>query len=250
MDHQDRHWSAAAAGYEKEFIDPYRADVKNPLPRWLDRLTDPKKTAADLGCGIGPLLPTLAAKFAQVYGVDFAEGMLTRARQRCRTLKNVTLLQGSLTDLSALAGKIDVAVAINSLIMPDIADAEKALGQIRASLRPGGVFLAIVPAMDAVHYHTMLLVDRALAQGKPYDVARKNAAYHGEHAYYDFAFGQYRYGGMEQHFWQPFEIRHRWKKAGFERVRLRRVWLSWDQFNGEKELRRHRPPWDWFVHAT
>src|SRR5262245_54206134 len=142
MGHQDRHWSAAAAGYEKEFIDPYRADVKNPLPRWLDRLADRKKTAADLGCGIGPLLPVLAAKFAHVYGVDFAEGMLTRARQHCRALKNVTLLQGSLTDLSALAGKIDVAVAVNSLIMPDIADAEKALGQIRACLRPGGVFLA------------------------------------------------------------------------------------------------------------
>src|SRR5262249_55417779 len=201
MDHQDRHWSAAAPGYESEFIDPYRADVKNPLPRWLDRLADPKKTAADLGCGIGPLLPVLAKKFAHVYGVDFAEGMLARARKRCGTLKNVTFLQKSLTDLSALAAQIDVAVAVNSLIMPDIADAEKALGQIRACLRRGGVFLAIVPAMDAVHYHTMLLVDRALAQGKPYDVARKNAAYHGEHTYYDFAFGQYRYGGMEQHFW-------------------------------------------------
>ena len=177
---QAGHWSNAAATYEDEFIDPYRADVKNPLPGVLRRLADRRKTAADLGCGIGPLLPVLAGQFRHVYGVDFAEGMLVRARRCCVDLRNVTLLQQSLTNLDVLAGKIDVAVAVNSLIMPDVADIDKSLAQIRMSLRPGGVFLAIVPAMDAVHYHTMLLVDRALAQGKPYDVARKNAAHHGE----------------------------------------------------------------------
>jgi len=247
---ESRHWSSAAASYEDEFIDPYRSDVKNPLPRVLRRLAHRDKTAADLGCGIGPLLPVLAKTFRHVYGVDFADGMLARARERCRDLKNVTLIHQSLTNLDVLACKIDVAVAVNSLIMPDVADIDKSLDQIRMSLRPGGVFLAIVPAMDAVHYHTMLLVDRALAAGKPYDVARKNAAYHGEHAYYDFAFGAYRFKGMEQHFWQPFEIRHRWRKAGFARVRLRRVWLSWKQFHCGDDLRDHRPPWDWFIHAT
>src|SRR5262249_20207914 len=123
------HWSSAATSYEEEFIDPYRPDVKNPLPRVLRRLADPDKIAADLGCGIGPLLPGLAKSFRHVYGVDFAEGMLTRARERCRDLKNVTLIQQSLTNLDFIAGKIDVAVAVNSLIMPDVADIDKSLAQ-------------------------------------------------------------------------------------------------------------------------
>lgn len=249
MTHQAECWSQAAARYEHDYIDPYRPDVKNPLPKVLARLADRTKNAADLGCGIGTLLPSLAEKFGNVYAVDFAEGMLARARKRAGRLANVSFLETSLTKLETLAGKIDVAVAVNSLVMPDVADAERSLGQIRSCLRRGGVFLSIVPAMDAVHYYTMLLMERALASGKPHEAARRNAAYHGEHVCFDFAFGLYRYNGLEQHFWQPFEIRHRYAKAGFERVRLGRVWLSWKQFHCGEDLRRHRPPWDWFVYA-
>jgi ubiquinone/menaquinone biosynthesis C-methylase UbiE len=243
-------WSRAAGRYEQEFIDPYRADVRSPLRATLDRLADPAgKSVADLGCGIGPLLPVLAERFHTVHAVDFADGMLDRARRSCRGLANVRFHHARLTDLRALAGQVDVAVAVNSLVLPDVPDLEKALCEVREVLRPGGVFLAIVPAMDAVHYHTMLLLDRALATGKPIDAARKNAAFLGEHEHYDFAFGQYTYEGIRQHFWQPFEVRHRLRRAGFRRVRLAKVRLAWAQFTGHKELSRLPPPWDWFVQA-
>ena len=71
--------------------------------------------------------------------------------------------------------------------------------------------------MDAVHYFTMLLVDRARRTGMPPERARKNAAHHGEHALYDFAFGDFRFQGIEQHFWQPFEVRYRLRRAGLAR---------------------------------
>jgi SAM-dependent methyltransferase len=250
MADQHQLWSKVAPSYEKEFVDPYRPDVRNPLPQALrDLAGHSAAVAADLGCGIGPLLPVLAGLFRQVYAVDFAEGMLARARERCRALANVTFLHRSLTDLAPLRGQLDVAVAVNSLVMPDILDLEEALRHVRAALRPGGAFLAIVPAMDAVHYYTMLLLDRALAAGKPMEAARKNAADFGEHALYDFAFGQFRYEGLEQHFWQPFEARHRFRRAGFCRVRLSRVVLSWEQFACGDALREHAPPWDWLVRA-
>ena len=82
--------------------------------------------------------------------------------------------------------------------MPDRRDLDAALRQVRQVLQPGGVFLGIVPAMDAVHYYTILLLDRALAAGKPPEVARKNAAHFNDHAAYDFAFGQFRFQGIEQ----------------------------------------------------
>jgi len=250
MDKQSQHWSKVAASYEKEFVDPYREDVRSPLLDVLRSLAGPAcKTAADLGCGIGPLLPLLAEQFRQVFAVDFAEAMLERARDRCSGLSNVSFLHCPLTDLTPLLGQIDVAIAINSLVMPSVADIEESLRQIRASLRAGGVFVAIVPAMDAVHYYTMLLVDRALAQGKPLPAARKNAAHLCEHEYYDFAFGQFCYQGLEQHFWQPFEVRYRLRRAGFRRVRLARVRLSWQQFACADDLKDRPPPWDWFVMA-
>jgi SAM-dependent methyltransferase len=250
MTDQAYFWSRAAKSYEQDFVDPYRPEVRNPLLEALRRLADPAgKTAADLGCGIGPLLPFLAENFQRVFAVDFAEGMLERARERCRGLRKVEFHHCHLMDLKPLASRVDVAVAVNSLVMPDITDLEKSLRQIHGTLRPGGVFLGIVPAMDAVHYYTMLLVDRALAAGKPMDAARKNAAYQGELALYDFAFGQFRYHGLEQHFWQPFELRYRLRRAGFHRVRLARVLLAWDQFACGTDLKRYTPPWDWFFQA-
>lgn len=250
MTNQADHWSEAARVYEREYVDPYRPDVRNPLWAALRALRGTKKqTAADLGCGIGPLLPTLAGRFRRVVAVDFAAGMLARAQQNCRDLANVEFLQCSLTDLGSLHGQVHVAVAINSLVMPQLADLEASLMQARAVLQPGGVLFGIVPGMDAVHYLTMLFVDRARATGMPPLAARKNAAHHAEHDGYDFAFGQYRHGDLEQHFWQPFEVRYRLHRAGFTKVRLARVWLPWTQFVAGSEFKGQAPPWDWFFEA-
>ncbi len=249
MSEQAQHWSRAAEGYEETFIDPYLPQVRNPLRRAVEALADKTKTAGDLGCGIGPLLPFLAEHFGRVIAVDFAEGMLTRARQRCKGLPNIEFHKRELTDLTRFAGQLDVAVAVNSLVLPDTAALDTALHAIHATLRPGGHFLGIVPAMDAVHYFTMLLLDRARLTGMPADKARQNAAHHAEHEYYDFAFGTFRYQGLEQHFWQPFEVRYRLRRAGFRRIRVAKVHLAWEQFGCGDDFSDQPPPWDWFFHA-
>jgi SAM-dependent methyltransferase len=247
MSDQAHAWSRAAERYEEQFIDPYRADVRNPLLAVLRRIPEPQaKTVVDLGCGAGPLLPFLAERFQRVIAVDFAEGMLARARERCRGCGNVEFLQTSLTDLSPIAGHTDVAVAVNSLVLPDVRELDMALQQVHRKLRPRGWFLGIVPGMDAVHYLTMLFLDRALKTGKPMEAARKNAAHLADHADFDFAFGQVAFDGLEQHFWQPFEIRSRLMRAGFRRIHLAKVHLAWEQFSKSKELHKHPPPWDWF----
>lgn len=250
MPEQDHFWSKAASSYEQEFVDPYLHDVKSPLEQTLDELAGlGAKVVADLGCGIGPLLPMLASKFESVIAVDFAAGMLDRARRRVAEAGNVTFLQRNLTDLSSLAGTLDVAVSVNSLVMPSVVEQEAVLRQIRASLKPDGVFTGILPAMDGVHYQTMLLVDRALDRGQPIEAARKNAAFHNDHPLYDFAFGQFRFQGLEQHFWQPFEIRYRFRRAGFKVVKRKKVHLSWSQFAGKDTMTKEPPPWDWFFLA-
>src|SRR5207248_2786913 len=97
----------------------------------------------------------------RVLAIDFAPGMLERARERCRGLANVEFLQRDLADLEGVARQVDVAIAVNSLVLPSLGRLEAALRGIRAALRPGGLFLGIVPSLDGVHYLTMLLADRA-----------------------------------------------------------------------------------------
>ena len=250
MSDQAHFWSESAARYEDEFVDPFRRPDDNPLLDAIANFPDgATKTVADLGCGVGPLVPTLAAHFGRVIAVDFAAGMLDRARERCTGLGNVEFLERDLADLSPLAGEVDVAVAVNSLVMPSVRDIEAVLGQVRGILRPGGVFLGIVPAIDAVHYQTMLLLDRARAAGMPESAARRNAAQHAEHHLYDFSFGDFRYIGLEQHFWQPFEIDYRMRRAGFRRVRKAKVRLDPSQFACASDLKEYPAPWDWFFRA-
>jgi hypothetical protein len=84
----------------------------------------------------------------------------------------------------------------------------------------------------------------------PLDKARQNAAHHAEHELYDFAFGEFHYRGLEQHFWQPFEVHYRLRRAGFRRVRLAKVLLSWQQFGCPDKFKDQAPPWDWFFAAA
>lgn len=251
---QRKHWSRHAARYEELFIDPFAEGVVNPLWEALEAVPDPSnKTVADLGCGTGPLLPWLSQNFGRVIALDFAPGMLKRAREKVAPehTDRVQFLERSMDDLEDLAGQVDVVVAINSLVLPDERKIDRILGAIRQSLRPGGIAMGIVPSMDAIQYHTMLLMDLALEQGLEPPEAMRFTALHAEHKYYNFAFSRFRYAGLRQKFWLPFEVEYRLTKAGFRPPGLSKVLYPWpDSIEGNAELSGHPPIWDWFFRAS
>jgi SAM-dependent methyltransferase len=245
---QDRQWSRHAVRYDELFLDAFHPTVENPVMAWLERVPDAaRKTVADLGCGTGPLLPFLVERFERVIALDFAPAMIDHARRRLGPgAARVMFLTRAMHELADCAGKVDVAIAVNSLVMPDVRVIDQTLRAIRASLRPGGVFLGVVPAMDAIHYHTMLLMDKALDRGLAPEEAERSAAFHAEHTCYDFAFGRFSFQGLRQKFWQPFEIRHRMTKAGFASVELDHVLYPWDDsMAGSEELAEFPRSWDW-----
>ena len=254
LQNQDRHWSRHASRYDEVFLDPYAPGVENPLWAALDAIPNARhKTAADLGCGTGPLLPHLAERFGRVIALDFAPGMIERAQERLtpRAARRVTFLKRPMHELDDLAGQIDIAVAVNSIVMPDIRLIERTLAAIRAALTKGGLFLGVVPSIDAIAYHAMLLVDRGLERGLPPREAERASAIQIERRYYDFLFGRFRFQGLSQKFWQPFEIEHRLGAAGFGTVDLAKVLYPWDDaMAGAGELVGYPRSWDWFFRAS
>jgi SAM-dependent methyltransferase len=250
---QERHWSRHAAAYDDLFLDPFAPGVANPLWDALERVADPsRRTVADLGCGTGPLLPHLLEEFERVIALDFAPAMLAHARKRLgpERSRQVTFLQRPMHELGDLAGQIDVAITINSLVMPDVRQIDRTLRSIRASLRPGGILLGVVPSLDAVQYFSMLLFDQALEHGLDPADAMRFTAHHAEHRYYDFAFGRFKYRGLRQKFWLPFEVEYRLSRAGFRELCLGKVLYPWDEnMAGSTELSGYPPSWDWFFQA-
>ncbi len=247
---QSRHWSRRAAQYDELFLDPYGPTVENPL--WDALAAVPgsaNKTAADLGCGTGPLLPYLSRHFGRVIALDFALEMLKRTAHRLGpdAAARVSFFERPMHDLEEFTGQFDVAVAVNSLIMPDIRVIDQTLRTIRQSLKPGGQFLGVVPSIDAISYHIMLLMDQSLDQGSGPKEAERLAALHVERRHYDFAFGYFQYEGLRQKFWWPFELEYRLAKAGFTGTTLGKVLYPWDDnLAGGAVLSGLPPSWDWF----
>lgn len=100
----------------------------------------PGAHALEVGCGTGPNLPLLqeaVGSAGHVYAVDFSDGMLTHARERCARhgWPNVTLVRGDALDFAAPAPLDGVLFSLSYNTMPHCrAVLAHALGQ----LRPGG----------------------------------------------------------------------------------------------------------------
>ncbi len=245
---QARHWSRHAEQYDQVFLNPFIDEVQSPLMDAIEAIPDKAQLSViDLGCGTGPLLPTLVDQFGEVVALDFAPAMVERSRDRLGPAADrVEFLLRPMSELADRKGRFDVAVAVNSLVIPDLDELHDTLVAIRECLRPNGWFLGVLPAIDAIQYQTMLLLDRAMAQGIEPKEAEKLAAQQAEHTLYDFAFGRFAYRGLRQKFWQSFEIEFRLTKAGFRDVQLAKLLYPWDDnLPHGADFADHPRSWDW-----
>lgn len=247
---QDVHWGRHARRYDELFLDPFSPGVRNPLWSAIERIP-PSAVVADLGCGAGALLPTLASRFNQVLAVDFSSVMLAKSKRTIGgKFKNIEYVNLSIAEFAAAAPRVDAAIAVNSLVMPEIDEIDASLRGVRSMLNPAGVFLGIVPAIDAVYYQLMLYTDDALARGMPPRQAERIAAVQADLSGYDFSFGRFKSRGLKQKFWQPFEIEHRLRKAGFASVSLDKVLYPWEESGAAGERFAAEPrTWDWWFEA-
>ena len=88
----------------------------------------------DLGCGEGHNTRLLAGKGARVAAVDIAESFITAAAGHDRS--GICYLVGDGAALPFSASAFDAVTAFMSLM--DVAEPERALGEVARVLRPGG----------------------------------------------------------------------------------------------------------------
>ncbi len=160
-------------------------DVLRRLPRRSRRV------AADLGCGRGTLLSFLSMHFERVIAIDYAPASLALARRACDE-PNVGFRRRDLRDLTPFRNAFDVAVAIDSIVGPEIEDVDRILEQICRSLVEGGLLVATFPA--------------TAPGGEAIPLVRDGAAGPG--------------GILRVH---EIELQYRLRRAGFQGVRIRRM---------------------------
>jgi 2-polyprenyl-3-methyl-5-hydroxy-6-metoxy-1,4-benzoquinol methylase len=99
------------------------------------------RTVLDLGCAIGRLSMLMAAQGLEVYGLDASEKAVAFARAWAadEQMPNVHFEQGVASTLTYASGFFDAVIANSVLDHMPFSEAEKAVREIEAVLRPGGV---------------------------------------------------------------------------------------------------------------
>jgi 2-polyprenyl-6-hydroxyphenyl methylase / 3-demethylubiquinone-9 3-methyltransferase len=118
--------------------------LKNLVPgrlAWFDRHIDWQgKAVLDLGCAGGFMAEALAARGAQVTGIDPATDAIAAARAHARAAGvRINYDVGVGETLPYDAASFDAVVCVD--VLEHVADLNRVLAEVARTLRPGGLFL-------------------------------------------------------------------------------------------------------------
>jgi predicted methyltransferase len=147
--------SQANAGYRTEqqrkgvaggLADPARDEKQKPGELIRAMGLQPGMTVADVGTGIGYMLPFLSRRVGadgHVIAEDIFDDFLASAKQRAENLKlpNVTFVKGTDTDPELPAAAVDIVLALDVYHHFDYP--EKMLAAIHQALKPGGKLVVV-----------------------------------------------------------------------------------------------------------
>ena len=145
----------ANAGYQTEqqrrnvaggLADPARDEKQKPGELIRAMGLQPGMTVADVGTGIGYMLPFLSRRVGadgHVIAEDIFDDFLASAKQRAENLKlpNVTFVKGTETDPKLPDAGVDIVLALDVYHHFDYP--EKMLAAIHQSLKPGGKLVVV-----------------------------------------------------------------------------------------------------------
>jgi ubiquinone/menaquinone biosynthesis C-methylase UbiE len=145
----------ANAGYQTEqqrkglaagLGDPARDETQKPGELIRAMGLQPGMTVADVGTGIGYMLPFLSRRVGaggHVIAEDIFDDFLASAKQRAENQKlaNVTFVKGTETDPKLPGAAVDIVLALDVYHHFDYP--EKMLAAIHQSLKPGGKLVVV-----------------------------------------------------------------------------------------------------------
>ncbi|MBW3023224.1 hypothetical protein KY308_03910, partial [Candidatus Woesearchaeota archaeon] len=119
---------------------------------------------------------------------------------------------------------------------------------IYSSIKKGGVFVGIFPAMENILYQAMLVYEREVKGSKK--GARRRTRKIIESWDYDFLLGFLTEKSGNQKLFYKFGLDYRLKKAGFKNFKITRLEYSWNSLEDKNIAFPGKPgPWDWLVVA-
>jgi len=126
--------------------DPQRDEMQRPGVLVRDMGLQPGMTVADVGTGVGYMLPFLSKRVGpdgKVVAEDIFDDFLAAAKQKASAanLENVSFIKGTETDPNLPEGQVDMVLALD--VYHHFNYPERMLAAIHKSLRDGGKLVVV-----------------------------------------------------------------------------------------------------------
>ena len=242
-------WEKISEEYYKEILSPLKDSKKNPLFEDIKKINSKKKkSVVDLGCGIGEVEGFLSKNFKEVVGIDFSKKMILQAKEKNKSLKNIKFYLGDISNLKEFHNKFDLAISINSMISSNIGQIDNMFREANKILKNKGKFICILPAMEVFIYQSLIIAENEAEKEKDNKKIRKKIRTLIKPKEHDFLLGLTNFEGEQKNYYF-FEILWRLKKAGFKKIKIKKVLYSWKEFEdaGQGYFPKEDLPWDWYA---
>ena len=238
-----------AGRFEEGVLEIAGADQEGVLAEEIERLKGAGRTAADLGCGPGSLLPLLAEAFVQVEAVDHSRELLDLAI-RNHGRPNVRFQRGDLIKGGLDGVQVDVAFCVNVLLFPEWRKLVKIVRSVRETIKVGGQAVFVVPSFESVLHVYESLARCRRVEGAPSGLSRKQAEMALGKFVVSWVDGVVDISGVETKHWTRPELEGLLEDEGFQVERVRPVPYPWtEEIDEAPAWLEKRPPWDWLMVA-
>lgn len=132
MELQRGFWNRWNASTREIVVGDSSLRQKEVLLRWVDKLNRTDLNIIDAGCGAGWLCEQLR-KYGDVTGVDLADEVLERAKQRA---PEVTFIAGDLMTIDLGSNRFDLTISLE--VLSHVADQPAFIAKLAEITAPGG----------------------------------------------------------------------------------------------------------------
>ncbi len=243
MDEKD--WDEVAATFDEEILNVPKHDRRGKIRAVVRRNAGPRRTAADIGCGIGRTIPLLAPLFAKVHATDISSRCLRRAEKDHARFRNVLYHHADLAHVLPFA-PVDFVLCINVLLQASRTKRQAMLAQLCAAVKPGGELLLVVPAVESALYATHRLVLLHEAEGHKPAVAQRKASRDSTR----FDMGIVTVDGVPTKHYLREELADLMMAQGMETPEIKKIEYPWPYALADAPYDMPPPlPWNWMAVA-
>lgn len=237
----ERDWDRVAGSWDDHIMSSLHENVNGSIAALIASVGASHRSILDYGCGVGGYLPLLSATFERVTAVDYSRKCVEQARAVHGALPNLELQTTGQLARRGAGDSFDAVLMANVLLHPRPAVRARILDLALGRLRPGGILLLVLPAVESVH----------LCEAARRLHTRKRSSAYSRPARGAFDPGVIAINGQPTKHYSAEEIPLFLQARRLGVNSLARAEYSWSSESFKALDRRLQArPWDWLVSAT